>query len=122
MSISISPAIQTTPALDSLFPIYWEDLTDEEKQEGKQISATVAEKLVPSDEYTITITPTDDMYAIYFKEGADDVIGETAGAPVNVTVEASKLTQFNAFAVDEPSQQSATKIVHAIVGLEIKLK
>lgn len=118
MSISISPAITTTPVLDSLFPIYWEDLTDEEKQSGKQISAAVAETMVPTDEYTITITPTDDMYAIYFNEG-NTVIGETAGAPINVTVEASKLSQFNAIATDDTDSQSATKIVIAIVGLEI---
>lgn len=101
-----------------MFPIYWEDLTDEEKQLGKRISASVAEMIVPTDEYTITITPTDDMYATYFNEGKN-VIGETAGAPLNVTVEASQLTQFIAGAVDETDPPSATKNVNAFVGLEI---
>lgn len=59
-SISISPAITTTPALDSLFPIYWEDLTDEEKQTCKQIAVTVPDLAFSvGDEYAITLEATD---------------------------------------------------------------
>lgn len=60
MSISISPAITTTPALDSLFPIYWDDLTDEEKENG--IELTLVTDTVP-ESVTLTVTPTSDWYA-----------------------------------------------------------
>lgn len=76
MSISISPAITTTPALDSVFPIYWDDLTDEEKVSGRDITLTA-----PYDEYTdyyITVTPTDDWYA--FDPDTHETGGE--GEPV----------------------------------------
>lgn len=61
-SISISPAITTTPALDSLFPIYWDDLTEEEKQSGKTIAveATYDEH----EDYYLTVTPTETWYAV----------------------------------------------------------
>lgn len=84
MSISISPAIQTTPALDSLFPIYWEDLTDEEKeQQGKTIMLTTDTTLVDDTTYTVTVTPTADWYAVY----DDDHGGK--GEPVTLTATAS---------------------------------
>jgi hypothetical protein len=62
-SISISPAIQTTPALDSVFPIYWEDLTEEEKAEGKKTVLLNVGSLTQGDTYTATITATDTWYA-----------------------------------------------------------
>lgn len=67
-SISISPAITTTPALDSLFPIYYEDLTEEQKQEGLDVTLTAPN--LPAGEYTVTVTPTDEWYAR---------VGETTG-------------------------------------------
>lgn len=60
-SITISPAITTTPALDSLFPIYWEDLTDEEKQNGKTIAVEVTYD--EHEDYYLTVTPTSNWYA-----------------------------------------------------------
>lgn len=91
-SISISPAIQTTPALDSLFPIYWDDLTEEQKYpwgSGVNVTASVTEdeltRVFPSagggyevGDFTVTITPTDDWY-IY--DGINDVWGGK-GEPV----------------------------------------
>lgn len=62
-SISISPAITTTPAIDSLFPIYWDDLTDEEKAEGKKTLLLNVGSLTEGDTYTATITATDTWYA-----------------------------------------------------------
>ena len=59
-SISISPAITTDPALDSLFPIYYDDLTDEQKQSGVTVQVTGA----ITDESVLTITPTSDWYCI----------------------------------------------------------
>lgn len=62
-SISISPAITTTPALDSLFPIYWDELTEEEKAEGKKTVLLSVGSLTEGDTYTATITATDTWYA-----------------------------------------------------------
>lgn len=61
MSISISPAITTTPALDSLFPIYWDDLTEEEKLSGIQYTLGTSDDI--PDSVDITVTPTPDWYA-----------------------------------------------------------
>lgn len=84
LSVTISPAITTTPALDSLFPIYWEDLTDEEKeQKGKTIMLTTDTTLVDDTTYTVTVTPTADWYAIV----TDDYAGK--GEPVTFTATAS---------------------------------
>ena len=83
-SISISPAITTTPALDSLFPIYWEDLTDEQKQSGVNINLTTTTPFSSGDEFTFTIAPTSEWYA-----AADDFgekgqpITKEAAAPNN---------------------------------------
>ena len=45
MSISITPAIETTPALESVFPIYWEDIPAEDITDGhfakKRIDVTI---------------------------------------------------------------------------------
>lgn len=60
-SISISPAISTTPALESFFPIYWEDLTKEQKDNGVIINVETDGEL--SGEYAVTITPTAEWYA-----------------------------------------------------------
>lgn len=62
-SISISPAIQTTPAIDSLAPIYYDDLTEEQKQDGVHISSNVESGVLKSgDTYQFSITPTADWY------------------------------------------------------------
>ena len=81
MSISISPAITTTPALDSLFPIYWEDLTDEQKQNGLNITVTV--DAPPTEDYTFTLTPTSGMYAGIAGIGDVPVQGENQGDSVS---------------------------------------
>lgn len=79
-SITISPAITTTPALESLYPIYWEDLTDEQKQDG--IILTIYADIDDGAQYTFTITPTADFYAASF-DGALE-FGEK-GEPVTLT-------------------------------------
>ena len=78
-SITISPAITTTPALDSLFPIYWEDLTEEQKQDGVSVDLTTSTELKMGDEFTVTITPTADWYGYN-----GDEFGEK-GEPVTYT-------------------------------------
>ena len=62
LSVTISPAITTTPALDSLFPIYWDDLTDEEKAEGKKTVLLNADNLTVGDTYTAQVAATSDWY------------------------------------------------------------
>ena len=68
MSISISPAITTTPALDTVYPIYWE--------EGKSYPPILllTDDLLP-DTLTVTITPTQDWYA--FDGGRFGGVGES---------------------------------------------
>ena len=77
-SVSISPAITTTPALDSLFPMYWDDLTEEQKQDGVILNLTSAP--ITDGEYSVTVTPTGNWYA----HGVDTV-GENAGDPITIT-------------------------------------
>lgn len=103
-SISISPAISTTPALESLFPIYYEDLTEDEKGTHKAVSAVATTTLVDGNEYAVTATPTDNMYVAY----GSDVVSESAGAPItfNVTVEENEL-YFRIAAADTISAEPA---------------
>lgn len=73
-SISISPAISTTPALDSLFPIGWDDLPEGEIAEGTEVrnyetTLHTGYALTDGTEYTISATPTSGWHI----EG--DVIG-----------------------------------------------
>lgn len=56
-SISISPAIQTTPALDTVH-VYWEDLTDEEKQGLVRMVFQCPQQMFENRDYTVTLTPT----------------------------------------------------------------
>ena len=73
-SISISPAITTTPDLDSLFPVYYDDLTDEEKENGKTIAVEA-----PYDEdtdYYVTVTPTSNWYAFNMSSSEFGSVGE----------------------------------------------
>ena len=90
MSVTITPAITTTPALESLFPIYYEDLTEEQIQGGVQMSSSVESgALVSGDTYQFAITPTADWY-VY------DLYSHTFGNKgepytITVTAEASHL-------------------------------
>ena len=79
-SITISPAITTTPALDSMFPIYWDDLPEGEIEEGveyREYTATLhtGHALTNGDQYSISITPTSEWhYEMIDVSGGD---GET---------------------------------------------
>ena len=62
-SITISPAITTTPALDSLFPIYWDDLPEGEIEEGVEYRSYAAtlhtgHALTQGEHYSVSCTPT----------------------------------------------------------------
>ena len=65
-SISISPVIQTTPALDTIVPLYYDDLIAQGYEPSPEGDISVVLE-VPNDfqggTYDITITPTSDWYA-----------------------------------------------------------
>ena len=82
LSISISPELETDPALDSVSPIYYDDLTDEEKEQGKEIEVSTVNGL-QTGELTFTITPTPDWYALNMSTYEFGDMGE----PVTTTVE-----------------------------------
>lgn len=121
MSITISPAITTTPSLDSFFPIYWDDLTEEERDRNVNITVDL-DPQTESAEYTFTLTPTNDMYAGINGVGtADWVIGENKGDSVSATI--SGLPSVNAVFMaasaldgDEPPEKMVT--VNLIINKE----
>lgn len=87
-SITISPAIETTPALDSLFPIYWYDLPEGEIEDGveyRYYDATLhtGHALTKGDSYSVSVTPTSEWHyeSIGTGSGGD---GETVTFTVTV--------------------------------------
>lgn len=91
-SISISPAITTTPALDSLFPIYWDDLPEGEIEEGveyREYEATLhtGHALTQGDSYSVSITPTSEWHY----DDMDDSGGDGETVTVNKNVLTNKL-------------------------------
>lgn len=88
MGISISPAITTTPALDSLFPIGWDDLPEGEIEEGveyREYTATLhtGHALTAGDSYSVSVTPTSEWHyeSIGTGSGGD---GETVTFTVTI--------------------------------------
>ena len=85
-SITISPALDATPALDSLFPVYYDESSAEEGWYSfKQTLA--ANAITEGTEYSITITPTSGWLA--GKAGVTPVGGETPGEPCTYVVTAA---------------------------------
>lgn len=80
-SITISPAITTTPALDSVH-VYWEDLTEEQKSSGVRLDLNCPNQLLTQD-YAVTLTPT----AGWAIDTGDE---QVAGEPVTVTLTCSE--------------------------------
>lgn len=78
-SITISPAITTEPSIDSLVPLYWDDLEESEIQYGTDGHRTVNVQLVgswPEGTSTITVTPTSNWKAYNNNDGAYGDYGE----------------------------------------------
>lgn len=76
MSISISPAITTTPALDSVFPIYWDDLPEGDLVEGVEYryyepTLHTGYALTNGTEYTISATPTSGWSTYHYETKGD---------------------------------------------------
>lgn len=113
-SITISPAITTTPALESYFPIYWEDLTAEQKQDGVQI--TINANIEDDVQYTITVTPTADWYTASF-DGAPE-FGEK-GEPFTFTQTMSigQSYDFHVAAANGTTEETATETVFALLHI-----
>lgn len=83
-SISISPTVTTDPAIDSLFPIYYDDLTEEELQNHSVTRVVTYEgDTLLEGEFSVTFTPTADWYA------SQDFVFGGKGEPVTMNVEAS---------------------------------
>lgn len=104
-SITISPAITTTPALDSLFPIYYDDLTEEQKESGILLSLYTEAGIIHSgDQYTATITPTEDWYAT---DENNQIFGNK-GEPliVTLTAETDDALQFGMLGAMETNEPS----------------
>lgn len=80
-SITISPSITTTPALESMFPIDWACGIVE-------VNATV-QSTVADGEYTLTIEPTANMCVEYYDEAAEDYKFGAPGQIVTQTITAS---------------------------------
>lgn len=80
-SITISPSITTTPALESMFPIDWACGTVE-------VNATV-QGTVSDGEYTLTIEPTANMCVEYYDEAAEDYVFGAPGQIITQTITAS---------------------------------
>lgn len=78
-SITISPAITTEPSIDSLVPLYWDDLEESEIQYGTDGHRTVNVQLVgslPEGTSTITVTPTSNWKAYNNNDGVYGGYGE----------------------------------------------
>lgn len=87
-SISISPAITTTPALDSLFPIYWDDLPEGEIDEGVEVrtyenTIHTGYALTNGAEYSVASTPSSEWHI-------DDLTVGDAGETVTTTATVNK--------------------------------
>ena len=80
-SISISPVLETTPALDTVYPIYWDADTAVEGWNEANIVLTTETPLTIGAEYNVTITPTSDWTAGH--TGSDPM---GVGEPLTYTV------------------------------------
>ncbi len=112
-SISISPAITTTPALDSLFPMNVEDMTG-------QYLRFDSDTIRGGDQFDVVLTPTDDIYLAVEVSGST-YASDTAGAPVTisgVTAEAQgDLVGFalEILATESPDDEEPTGMVNVVI-------
>lgn len=117
-SITISPAITTTPTFDSFLPIYYEDLTEKEKRDGVLVRGTVEPDVIKSgNTYQFTITPTADWYVYDFES---EEFGDK-GEPYTITVTAENndsigLT-FGVASDNVPAETTKIFSVNLVAGL-----
>lgn len=111
-SIDISPVLETTPALDSLFPVY---LGDERIDEYDSFQETVHADSVGmyGDEYEITVTPSDDWI---MECDGEHTGGNAPGEPItfNVVSDGYNLSIQNVWAENMKDYESPEyKVVYA---------
>lgn len=115
LSISITPAVETTPALDSFFPIYWEDIPAEDITDGhfakKRIEVTYSGEL--GSEYYITATPSDG-WQIQIGESEYAQPG-TAAEIYNSPMDLSDTQTINAYAVTNWDDDDNYKQIEVII-------
>ena len=106
-SITISPAITTTPALDSLFPIYWE--------EGKSYPpvSLLTHDTIP-DAVTVTVTPTSDWYAFNLETQEPGNIGEPV--TFNASIDDGSVS-FRVLCANGTTQDDATQFIGIDIGI-----
>lgn len=110
-SISISPAISTTPALESAFPIYWnEERADSDGWMELNPSFHTDAPLHIGEEYTFTITPTPDWHL-----KIDDT-EHAAGESVSVTRTTASEGALNDIEY-EVSNNDASKGIYGIIKI-----
>lgn len=68
-SITVSPALDTTPTLDSLFPFYWDESQADDGWVEFDWELTVSSLI--DGEYTVTITPTSEWRVKYTSQVAE---------------------------------------------------
>lgn len=104
-SITITPAITTTPALESLFPIYYEDLTEEQKQNGIVFNLHTDEQ---HTDFVLTITPTSDWH--FMDESGDESVRLENGEPVTFSGNTEFETTFECYGDDDDVKIISVKI------------
>jgi len=84
LKIEIDPPITLTPALTTIYPKAYDDLTDEEKIVGIAYNATATEAAQYGDEFDITVTPCADWYATDLENFGDQGEAMTITATVSM--------------------------------------
>lgn len=83
LSIEIVPPFETTPALDTFFPLYFEDLTEEQIMDG--VTIRVDANFDISEDWGVKVTPTETLFA--WKYNAGEPAGDGGdGQPVTYTM------------------------------------
>lgn len=115
LALTISPAITTTPALDSLVPIYYEDLTEEQKEDGVTYKVTTSEAISQGDVYTVTVTPTSDFYAF-----DENLVTSGKGEPSSFTFTADPDNLGIGFTLanEIPDQSNPEKFFSVNIGIK----
>lgn len=104
-SITISPAITTTPALDSIAPIYYDDLTEDQKQNGIVFDVNTDEQ---STDFVLTITPTSDWHG--YDDSGEESVRLDDGEPMTVSGNTNFDTPFEVYGDDDD-----IKIIHVTI-------
>ena len=117
-SISISPTITMTPALESFFPIYYEDLTEQQKRDGVLVHVTAEPDVIKSgDAYQFTITPTADWYVYDVASGTFGDKGERY--TITVTAENNDNISLTFAGASDNVQTETTKYVPISLAADV---